>query len=326
MVQPALDLVLAIVLVWLALRAQLVPELYTAVVLYIVFGLMMAMVWVRLAAPDIALAEAAVGAGLTGALLLDAARSLPREAARDRSPGHSRSMAGKAGAAASVIAIGILLMVVAFDVDLGAPRLSGQVRHAMGDAGVAHPVTAVLLNFRGFDTWLETVVLLAALLAVLALRRTHTLGDAREKTPPDGVLRLMARSVPPVLVLVAAYLLWIGTAASGGAFQAGAVLGALGVVLYLTGRRSIDALTLHPLRGAAAAGVTAFCIAALYTLTVHGRLLAFPRGPGRAGWMLTAIEAAIATAVGVTLAALFVAARPAEAAGSADQPQPRVSE
>jgi multisubunit Na+/H+ antiporter MnhB subunit len=323
MVEPALDLVLAIVLVWLALRAQLVPELYTAVVLYIAFGLMMAMVWVRLAAPDIALAEAAVGAGLTGALLLDAARSLPSEAARAESPGRRRSTAA---AAAAVMAIAVLLLVVAFDVDLGAPRLSGQVRDAVGEAGVPHPVTAVLLNFRGFDTWLETVVLLGALLAVLALRRTETLADARAKAPADGVLTMMARSLPPVLVLVAAYLLWIGTAASGGAFQSGAVLGALGIVLYLTGERSIDALRARPLRAAAAAGVGAFCVAAMYTLMAQGGLLAFPRGPSQAGWMLTAIEAAVALAVGATLAALFVAARPAQVEGGAGDPPSGVSE
>jgi uncharacterized MnhB-related membrane protein len=41
-------------------------------VLFIIFGLLMSLAWARLAAPDIGLAEAAIGAGLTGALLLDA--------------------------------------------------------------------------------------------------------------------------------------------------------------------------------------------------------------------------------------------------------------
>ena len=41
--------------------------------MFIAFGLLMALAWVRLDATDIALAEAAIGAGITGALLLDAA-------------------------------------------------------------------------------------------------------------------------------------------------------------------------------------------------------------------------------------------------------------
>ena len=67
----AFDLVLAAALLWSAFRAITVHDLFRAVVLFIVFGLLMALAWARLDAPDIALAEAAIGAGLTGALLLD---------------------------------------------------------------------------------------------------------------------------------------------------------------------------------------------------------------------------------------------------------------
>jgi energy-converting hydrogenase B subunit D len=66
------DLLLAAALVWSAVRAILTPDLFRAVVLFIVFSLLVALAWARLQAPDIALAEAAIGAGLTGALLLDA--------------------------------------------------------------------------------------------------------------------------------------------------------------------------------------------------------------------------------------------------------------
>jgi energy-converting hydrogenase B subunit D len=66
------DAILAVTLVWLCWRVLSAPDLFKAVVLFIVFGLLMALAWVRLQAPDIALAEAAIGAGLTGALMLDA--------------------------------------------------------------------------------------------------------------------------------------------------------------------------------------------------------------------------------------------------------------
>jgi energy-converting hydrogenase B subunit D len=63
---------LAASLLWLAWRLLTTPNLFRAVVLFIVFGLLMALTWARLNAPDVALAEAAVGAGITGALFLDA--------------------------------------------------------------------------------------------------------------------------------------------------------------------------------------------------------------------------------------------------------------
>ena len=74
----AFDLLLAASLLWSAGRALSVPRLDRAIVLFIMFGLLMALAWARLAAPDIALAEAAIGAGLTGALLLDAYGALRR--------------------------------------------------------------------------------------------------------------------------------------------------------------------------------------------------------------------------------------------------------
>ncbi len=72
----AFDLVLAGALLWSAWRTLATPNLFQGVVLFIVFGLLMTLAWARLAAPDIALAEAAIGAGLTGALLLDALGAL----------------------------------------------------------------------------------------------------------------------------------------------------------------------------------------------------------------------------------------------------------
>lgn len=76
------DLLLALALLWIALRCITVRDLFQAVVMFIVFGLLMALAWARLEAPDVALADAAVGAGLAGALLLDTVGHLR---ARERS-------------------------------------------------------------------------------------------------------------------------------------------------------------------------------------------------------------------------------------------------
>ena len=80
----AFDCLLAAALLWSALSAMLVRDLFRAVVLYIVFGLLMALAWSRMGAPDIALAEAAIGAGLVGALLLDSVGHLRQS--RQRKP------------------------------------------------------------------------------------------------------------------------------------------------------------------------------------------------------------------------------------------------
>lgn len=65
------DILLGLTLCTTAIGALASRDLFRAIVQFMVVGLLMALVWVRLQAPDIALAEAAIGAGLTGALLLD---------------------------------------------------------------------------------------------------------------------------------------------------------------------------------------------------------------------------------------------------------------
>lgn len=76
--QWSFDIVLGFTLLWLAWRALASEDLFKGIVLFIAFGLLMALLWVRLDAPDIALAEAAIGAGLTGALLLAALARLQK--------------------------------------------------------------------------------------------------------------------------------------------------------------------------------------------------------------------------------------------------------
>lgn len=82
-----LDGVLAVLLLWLAWRALSTPALFRAVVLFIAFGLVLALVWARLYAVDVALAEMAIGAGVTGALLLAALVRLEPPIGRGREQG-----------------------------------------------------------------------------------------------------------------------------------------------------------------------------------------------------------------------------------------------
>jgi uncharacterized MnhB-related membrane protein len=80
----ALDGLLALLLLWLAWRTLSTRALFRAVVLFIAFGLVLALIWARLYAVDVALAEMAIGAGVTGALLLAALARLEPPIGRGR--------------------------------------------------------------------------------------------------------------------------------------------------------------------------------------------------------------------------------------------------
>ncbi len=73
-----LDALMAVSIAGLAAASVFSRDLFRSVVLFMVFGLIMALAWARLRAPDIAITEVALGSGLTGAMLLYAAFSLKR--------------------------------------------------------------------------------------------------------------------------------------------------------------------------------------------------------------------------------------------------------
>ena len=86
------DWVLLLVILVLAWRSLNDRDLFRAVIKFIALGLLIAVAWVRLCAPDVALAEAAVGSGLTGALILAA---LVRMRKREKAATRSRSEESK---------------------------------------------------------------------------------------------------------------------------------------------------------------------------------------------------------------------------------------
>ncbi len=87
------DGLLCIVLLLVAWQALTNSDHFKAIVLFITFGLLMAIAWVRLNALDVAMAEVAIGAGLTGALLLAALARLQKLSSIEKMPKTSYSNA-----------------------------------------------------------------------------------------------------------------------------------------------------------------------------------------------------------------------------------------
>ncbi|WP_416224064.1 hydrogenase subunit MbhD domain-containing protein [Thiohalophilus sp.] len=290
--------------IWLAWQALSSDNLFRAIVLFVAFGLMLALVWVRLAAPDIALAEAAIGAGVTGALLLAALARLDvvvHEEATNPEPSQpSWHRPGSGFVALLTAGLFIALVYTLYHLPVDTPGLRRDVIAQLDNSGVRHPVTAVLLNFRGYDTLLEILVLLLALLGVGSLGKCHR----QAVTATGPVLDALSRLLAPVLVLVAAYLLWLGASAPGGAFQAGAVLAAGGILLLLSGWRLPARFARWPWRLLLALGPVLFLVLALITLWLEGKLLQYP--PAQAGGWILLIEASASLSIGAILVALFM--------------------
>lgn len=194
----------------------------------------------------------------------------------------------------------ILLGGAMLDLAPGAVDLRVPVAAHLAQSGVSHPVTAVLLNYRGYDTLLEIAVLLLALLAILAV-----VGEARASHPRTAhpVLQTLARLATPLIIVMAVYLLWAGAFRPGGAFQAGAVLAAAVVLLHLVGLLPSWSMPRLRLRLGLAAGFLVFLTVTTALLT-QGALLKYPNEA--AGALILLIESTLTLSLALILAGLFL--------------------
>ena len=201
-----------------------------------------------------------------------------------------------------VLAIASALGWAVWSLPPEAVGLRDRVDTSLADSGTRNPVTAVIINFRGYDTMLEMVVLLLAVIgaSILTPVEPHPLLSAVEQRP---VLTALVRQLTPLMVLVAAYILWAGGHAPGGAFQGGAILGAAGVLLLLSGVAGFTLRAGWPLRSILLLGSTVFLLVAIGGMAVGGHLLEFPRP--RAGALILLIETASMLSIGCMLALLF---------------------
>ncbi len=299
-----LDGLLAVTLLGLGWAAVATRDPRRGIPLFIAFGLLMALVWLRLDAPDVALAEAAIGAGVAGVLLLAALGDQGGSDDAAAQPAAARPLAHGildllTLALAALVGSAYVHAITAGDVTGLAPLVAAN----LPASGVDNPVTAVLLNFRSYDTLLELAVLLTAVLGIIAL------GPARAPhRPAEPVLAGLVSWLVPLLMLMGGYLLWVGAHAPGGAFQAGALLAGAGVVLRMAGHPSGGLPAGGILRGTVIGGVALFTLVGLALMSGGRPFLAYPAG--WAGPLILLIETAATLAIAAALVLTLVGGRP----------------
>lgn len=208
-----------------------------------------------------------------------------------------KRLAVSGAALAFVVALGAALL----ELPPAAVDLRPAVAGNLATSGVAHPVTAVLLNYRGYDTLLEVAVLLLALFVLLAQDLERL--PAPSAPPPSLPLAVLARVATPPMLVVAIYLLWAGSFRPGGAFQAGAVLASCAVLLHLTGLLPGWRQPRAWLRWGLAGGFLVF-LGVATAMLAGGALLEYP--PAWAGALILLIEVALTLSLGLILAGLFL--------------------
>ena len=299
-VLQALDIGLAFLVFAVAAWTVFAPGAFAATVGYVVYGLLLSLVWIRLFAVDVALTEAVIGSGVTGVLLIGAAGRFRRA----ETAGHEASVSGLprvfVGALCALVALALAGVVLLLP-DQG-PSLAPQAIQHLSETGLGNPVTAVLIAYRAFDTMLEKVVLVLAVVGVWSLAADKywggAPGEARAERP-EPTLAFLAQLLAPLGILVGIHVFWVGADEPGGAFQGGAILAAMWIIVMMARLTEAPQTNAFWLRLALIAGPLVFLVAGVAGAIFAGGFFAYP--PGLAKPAILFIEAFMVLSIAVIL-------------------------
>ena len=213
-----------------------------------IYGLLSASFFVVLDAVDVAFTEAAVGAGISGLLMLAAITMTGRtEAPKRHKPLLALLVVFITG---GMLIYGTLDMPYfgSFDAPVHQHVAPRYINDSMQEVGVPNIVTSVLASYRAFDTLGEVAVIFTAGIGVLSLLslprrrrplqlRESSLDKSRDESKKDQmheqhmVLRIVSKILIPFILLFALYVQFHGDFGPGGGFQAGVIFAAA-IILY----------------------------------------------------------------------------------------------
>ncbi len=199
-------------------------------------GLVASLSFIAFSAPDLALTQLSVDIVSTVLLLMGLAL-LPAMSPRESAPwrkGRDALIALAGG--------GGMAWLTWLALTRGHDSISWYfLEQALPKGGGTNAVNVILVDFRGYDTFGEITVLGIAGIGVLALldglraRRpgSDPGGRAWSYAEPPLMLRVAARLLLPMALLVSAYIFWRGHNLPGGGFIAGLVTGVALVMQYM---------------------------------------------------------------------------------------------
>jgi multisubunit Na+/H+ antiporter MnhB subunit len=306
-VAGAFALLLVLLILSVAAWTIAARRTFAAVVGFVAYGLLLSVAWVALSAIDVALTEAAIGAGLTGVLLISAAARL-----RATEVTLSAERAGTVlrwVAAMSSVAVAGAIAVAVLSLPDPAPTLAPAAAEHLGVTGVGNAVTAVLLAYRALDTLLESIVVVFALIGVWSLAPDRIWGGhpgPLHHADPNGVLAYLARILPPIGIIIGLYIFWIGADLPGGKFQGATILAAIWLLVMMAGLADAPPISRTWLRILLVAGPLLFIAIGFAGALTAGAVLAYPEGYAKL--LIKVIEAALMPTLTLTLALLVAGA------------------
>lgn len=210
-----------------------------ALIITSIVGLVVSLAFLQFSAPDLALTQISVEV-VTTILLLLAINLLPRTTPDER----PLPLKLGSGGLATLGGIGAALLAYAI-MTRGFETISGyHVEQSKPGGGGTNVVNVILVDFRGYDTFGEIIVLAIAALTIFALldsalhgtsgrRLAQTRLEPQAGDPHPLMLTVVTRVLLPLSLMVGAYILLRGHNLPGGGFIAGLIVAIAFLIQYM---------------------------------------------------------------------------------------------
>ncbi len=170
------------------------------------------------------------------------------------------------------------------------------LKNTSTDIGIPSIVAAILASYRGYDTLMETVVILVGGLSVLLVNDCSIIPSTFKS---DRLITKLTRFMLPAIILFALYLQSHGEISPGGGFQAGVII-AIGFILYALAFGELRLLHFFSLTKLKFIAISGVC---LYIFT---GLIGFVSNIGFLNYNILANNQILAQKIGIILVELGV--------------------
>lgn len=251
-----------------AISVSFSKNILNSVLIFMGYSLVMSVIWMVIESPDLAITEAAVGAGITSILFfvtLNRIHSMfKNENDKKENPDEFLPSIKRFKKLYVTIAIlftvffaVVLVLTVSYSPKTGMADnpsynevVEKYIEDGLEETGATNIVAGMILDYRAFDTLGESHVLFVATITVTVLLRldkrkrkkgdtriTETIDEAEEEDKifepkHDSILQKVSLLLVPIIFIFGIYVILNGHVSPGGGFSGGAIIGA-GLILYL---------------------------------------------------------------------------------------------
>jgi len=230
----------AVFALWIASALLIILErrVLRIFIFFCIFSLVTSLCYLFLGAPDVAMAEVAIGSFITVFFIICFEKYYGLIDSSKNAKDDKKEPVNVKGIVAPLLFTGFLFALFVYfspDAEVDPYLRDLYVSRFAHEIGGSNAVTAIYLGYRVYDTLLEALMLLISVVAVshLSWHGETKVTDGKRSILREDKAVFIVRIICPVILLVGLYLVTHGHVSAGGGFQGGVLIASFFICRYM---------------------------------------------------------------------------------------------